>query len=80
MVPIVRRCFQASVKRGMRVAERRRLRSSVAPPTEIPFSHRGDAASGDLWLPLCRVVSVRSRRGMRVAERNRLPVPTRRPV
>ncbi len=40
----------------MRVAERRRLRSSVAPPTEIPWFQRGDAVAGDLWFPSCGVV------------------------
>ena len=33
--------FFDHLRTGMRVAERRRLRSSVAPPTEIPGANRG---------------------------------------
>ena len=36
---------------GMRVAERRRLRSSVAPPTEIPGTNRGYTNNGDFCEP-----------------------------
>ena len=35
----------------MRVAERRRLGSSVAPPTEIPHGQRDQPITGDLRPP-----------------------------
>ena len=48
--------------------EKVRVRSSVAPPTEISLYHRSDTSSGDLWFPRRGVVCVRSVRGMPVAD------------